>query len=269
VALVVAGARTERDIGLLQTLNAQALRAVQIYADPDWAPQGYQQLAVNAVTAMWEAEPGSDHQLAWAHAFLAAARSPEHTAEIRALYTGDNVPPGLALDAELRWAIVQALSARDAVSDAEIEAELERDPSATGKRHAVTVRAMAPSAPAKAEAWRLAVEDDAVPNATQRAAILGFARTIRDELLEPYVARYLADIPGLWARRTSELAQNAVVGLFPTWSSTITDDTVRQVDDFLEQTDLPAALRRLVREGRADIVRALAARAADVAHFPA
>jgi aminopeptidase N len=269
VALVVAGARTERDIGLLQTLNAQALRAVQIYADPDWAPQGYQQLAVNAVTAMWEAEPGSDHQLAWAHAFLAAARSPEHTAEIRALYTGDNVPPGLALDAELRWAIVQALSARDAVSDAEIEAELERDPSATGKRHAVTVRAMAPSAPAKAEAWRLAVEDDTVPNATQRAAILGFARTIRDELLEPYVARYLADIPGLWARRTSELAQNAVVGLFPTWSSTITDDTVRQVDDFLEQTDLPAALRRLVREGRADIVRALAARAADVAHFPA
>ena len=108
---------------MLQTLNAQALRAVQIYADPDWAPQGYQLLAVNAVTAMWESPPGSDHQLAWAHAFLATARSFEHTNEIRALYTGDNVPPGLALDTELRWAIVQALSAREAISDAEIEAE--------------------------------------------------------------------------------------------------------------------------------------------------
>ena len=123
MALVVAGARSESDVGLLQTLNAQALRAVQIYADPDWAPQGYQLLAVNAVTAMWESPPGSDHQLAWAHAFLATARSFEHTTEIRALYTGDNVPPGLALDTELRWAIVQALSARGAISDAEIEAE--------------------------------------------------------------------------------------------------------------------------------------------------
>src|SRR4029077_19865702 len=163
VALVVAGARSESDIGLLQTLNAHALRAVQIYADPDWAPQGYQLLAVNAVPAMWESAPGSDHQLAWAHAFLAAARSFEHTAEIRALYTGDNVPPGLALDTELRWAIVQALSARDAISDAEIDAELERDPSATGKRHAVMARAMEPTEEAKAEAWRLAVEDDSVP----------------------------------------------------------------------------------------------------------
>jgi len=263
VALVVAGARSESDIGLLQTLNAQALRAVQIYADPDWAPQGYQLLAVNAVTAMWESAPGSDHQLAWAHAFFATARSFEHTNEIRALYTGDNVPPGLALDTELRWAIVQALSARGAISDAEIEAELERDPSATGKRHAVTARAVAPTPDAKAEAWRLAVEDDSVPNATQRAAIVGFARTVRDELLVPYVGRYFADIPDVWARRTSELAQNVVVGLFPNWPSTVSTDTLRAVDEFLEPTNLPAALRRLVSEGRADVVRALAARAAD------
>jgi aminopeptidase N len=268
VALVVAGARSESDVGLLQTLNAQALRAVQIYADPAWAPQGYQMLAVNAVTAMWEAEPGSDHQLAWAHAFLAAARSAEHTAEIRALYSGENVPPGLAVDAELRWAIVQSLSARDALSDAEIEAELARDPSATGQRHAVTARAMAPNPAAKTEAWRLAIEDGTVPNATQRAAIVGFNRTIRDELLAPYVTRYFADIPGLWARRTSELAQNAVVGLFPTWPSTISPETVRAVDDFLDRSDLAAALRRLVREGRADIVRALAARSADAAGGP-
>jgi aminopeptidase N len=263
VALVVAGARSESDVGLLQTLNAQALRAVQIYADPDWAPQGYQLLAVNAVTAMWESPPGSDHQLAWAHAFLATARSFEHTNEIRALYTGDNVPPGLALDTELRWATVQALSARGAISDAEIEAELERDPSATGQRHAVTARAMAPTPEAKAEAWRLAIEDDSVPNAIQRAAIVGFARTVRDELLVPYVGRYFADIPDVWARRTSELAQNVVVGLFPNWPSTVSTDTLRAVDEFLEPTNLPAALRRLVSEGRADVVRALAARAAD------
>ena len=122
---------------------------------------------------------------------------------------------------------------------------------------------MAPTPEAKAEAWRLAVEDDSVPNAIQRSAIVGFARTVRSELLVPYVERYFADIPDVWARRTSELAQNAVVGLFPNWSSTVTTDTLRAVDEFLERTDLPPALRRLVSEGRADVVRALAARAAD------
>ena len=134
---------------------------------------------------------------------------------------------------ELRWAIVQALSARGAISDAEIEAELERDPSAAGQRHAVTARALAPTAEAKAEAWRLAVEDDTLPNAIQEAVIVGFSRTVRDELLAPYVARYFAEVPDVWDRRTSELAQNVVVGLFPTWASTIDADTLRAADEFL------------------------------------
>jgi aminopeptidase N len=265
VALVVAGARSESDVGLLQTLNAQALRAVQMYADPTWAPHGHQMLAENAVAAMWDAEPGSDHQLAWAHAFLNAARSPAHTDEIRALYSGDNVPPGLTLDAELRWAIVQALSARGAMTDEQVDAELARDPSSAGQRHAVTARAMAPTAAAKSEAWRLAVEDDEVPNATQRAAIAGFSRTVATELLVPYVDRYFADIAGVWVRRTSELAQNVVVGLFPTWASTIGPDTIAAADAFLARTDLGTSLRRLVREGRSDVVRAVTARAADAA----
>jgi aminopeptidase N len=265
VALVVAGAPAESDVGLLQTLNAQALRAVQIYADPAWAPQGYQALADNALSALRSAPPGSDHQLAWAHAFLGAARSTEHTAVIRSIYLSEEVVEGLALDTELRWTLVQALSARDAVSDDEIEAELSRDPSSAGQRHAVTARAMAPNAAAKAEAWRLAVEDDTVPNATQRAALFGFVRTVRDELLVPYIPRYFADMPDVWERRTSELAQTVVVGLFPSWSPAISADTLALADDFLARSDLPSGLRRLVREGRSDVARALAARAADAA----
>jgi aminopeptidase N len=69
----------------------------------------------------------------------------------------------------------------------------------------------------------------------------------------------------VWRRRTSELAQNVVVGLFPTWSSTISPDTVAAADAFLAADDVPDALRRLVVEGRADVLRALRARAADSA----
>jgi aminopeptidase N len=69
----------------------------------------------------------------------------------------------------------------------------------------------------------------------------------------------------VWDRRSSELAQSVVVGLFPTWTSTIGPDTVAAADAFLAGDGVPSALRRLVLEGRADIARAIRAREVDAA----
>ncbi len=79
---------------------------------------------------------------------------------MQGLLDGSIELPGLVLDADLRWAIVQALSARGLVGTAEIDAEAERDPSAAGQRHALTARTLQPDAEAKADAWRRAIEDD-------------------------------------------------------------------------------------------------------------
>jgi aminopeptidase N len=263
VQLVAAGAALETDIGVMQSLTRQALRALEIYADPSWAPQGYQALAAVARDALRAAAPGSDYQLAWAHALLGSTTGDEDVAFLRGLLEGRDVPDGLAVDEELRWSIVQTLSALGAFSRGEIEAELERDPSAAGQRSAATARALQPTAEAKAEAWRLAVEDDSLANAMQEAVIAGFAHRTQGPLVAPYVQRYFAEVRGVWDRRTSELAQNVVVGLFPTWSSTVDEATVEAADSFLADQEVPAALRRLVGEGRADVLRALAARAAD------
>jgi aminopeptidase N len=265
VSLVLAGAEHETDIGVMQSLIRQSLRALDIYADTQWAPQGYAAVADTAFAALHRAAPGSDHQLAWVHALLGAARSDEHAAFIRSLLDADEVVPGLAVDDELRWAIVQALSARGGYGPAEIDTELERDPSAAGQRHAATARALQPTAEAKAEAWRLAVQDDSLPNAMQEAVIAGFAHPLHGDLIAPYAERYFAEVAEVWERRTSELAQNVVVGLFPSWTSTITEQTVAAADTFLAADNLPSALRRLVSEGRADITRALRARAVDTA----
>jgi len=261
--LVVAGAPHEDDIGVMQSLTRQTLRALEIYADPQWAPQGYTALADVALEALRAAAPGSDHQLAWVHTLVGSARSDAHVAYLRGLLAGEDVPDGLAVDDDLRWSIVQTLSALGAIGADEIAAEQERDPSAAGQRHAATARALQPTAEAKAEAWRLAVDDDSLANAMQEAVIAGFAHATQGELVAPYVERYFAEVRGVWDRRTSELAQNVVVGLFPTWTSTISPATVAAADAFLADADLPAALRRLVGEGRADVVRALNARAAD------
>jgi aminopeptidase N len=78
--------------------------------------------------------------------------------------------------------------------------------------------------------------------------------------LEPFVSRYFDAISDVWARRSSEVAQTVVVGLYPTWS--ITEQSVAAADEFLAG-DHPPALARLVVEGRASVVRSLAARAAD------
>jgi aminopeptidase N len=268
LGLVLAGAEHENDIGMMQQLVAQAARALEIYADPQWARDGYVALADTAISALRRAAPGSDHQLAWAHALLTSARTEAQIAVIRELLTdASSIAPGLAIDTDLRWAILQSLSALGAAGVEEIDAELDRDPSAAGQRHAATARALQPTAQAKAQAWRLAVTDDELPNAMHAAVIAGFAHPTQGELLIEYRDRYFADVAGVWERRTSELAQAVAVGLFPTWTSTISAETVAAADAFLAgqpgRPEVPTGLRRLVIEGRADVVRALQARAVD------
>ncbi len=65
----------------------------------------------------------------------------------------------------------------------------------------------------------------------------------------------------MWERRSSEVAQTVVIGLYPSWS--ISEQSVAAADEFLAD-DHPPALRRLVVEGRAGVVRSLKARAFDV-----
>jgi aminopeptidase N len=263
LALMLAGAELETDIGVLQSLIRLALRSLEIHADPTWAPEGWRALADKSLTALRAAKPGSDHQLAWAHALIGSARSEEHVAFLHGLLDGAQTVDGLAVDDELRWSMIQALVALGELGIEDIEAELERDPSAAGQRHAATARALRPSAEAKAEAWRLAVEDDSLPNAMQEADIAGFSHPTQGELVKPYAARYFAEVTDVWERRTSELAQNVVIGLFPLWTSTISQETVDAAGEFLARGELPTALHRLVAEGRADVIRAMRAREVD------
>jgi aminopeptidase N len=158
-----------------------------------------------------------------------------------------------------------ALVAAGRAGEAAIAAELDRDPSAAGQRHAATARALLPTPEAKADAWQRTVHDEDLPNAMQRAIIGGFAHRRQGELVAPYARKYFDDVQGVWDRRSSELAQNVVLGLFPSWSSTITSQTLAEADEFLANDAVPSALRRLVSEGRADVARALRAREADTA----
>ncbi|AOS62401.1 aminopeptidase N [Actinoalloteichus hymeniacidonis] len=260
VTLVLNGVHAEGEVGVAQRLLMQAQTALSSYAAPDWAPEGWRRLTGRVLELARAAEPGSDHQLAFVNSLAGSVLTGEQLGVLRGWLDGSDPLPGLTVDTDLRWRLLHALVAHGAADVDEIDAELQRDPTATGRRHSERARALRPTAEAKSEAWQRAVHDDELPNAINEAIIHGFSHPAQKQLLAGYVQRYFAEIDDVWQRRSIERAQPAVVGLFPSWA--VDANTVAAADAWLEN-EHPTALRRLVSEGRAGIVRALAARGFD------
>ena len=263
VELVLRGIGSETDIGVVQSLLRLAQSAATIYADPAWRPVGRARLAEAAQAALPTAEPGSDLQLAWARTLGSLATTPEQVALLRGLLDGTQEVPGLAVDAELRWHLLQRLVVLGEADVEQIEAEHQRDRTAAGERHVAAARAARPTAEAKEEAWALAVHDESLPNAVQAAVISGFSQPEQADLLEGYVERYFSVLDEVWSTRTAEMAQSVVVGLYP--SLLVSPAVVERTDAYLAEAAPPPALRRLLLEGRDGVVRALRARERDAA----
>jgi aminopeptidase N len=260
--LAATGVAAESEVGVVQRLLLQAQTALASYAEPAWAAEhGWPAFRRRLLELARAAEPGGDHQLALVNSLSTAVLGPAELAAVRGWFTGAEPLPGLEVDTDLRWRLLLALVAHGMAGDAEIDAELARDPTATGRRNAERARSLQSLPQAKELAWQRAVHDDELPNSINEAIISGFAHPAQRTLLAPYVARYFEDVAGVWARRTSERAQPVAVGLFPAWA--VEQETVAAADAWLADQSRPAALRRLVSEGRAGIVRALAAREFD------
>ncbi|MGW5691175.1 aminopeptidase N [Streptomyces asiaticus] len=263
LALVLSGIAKESDIGVVQSLHRQVKLALDLYAAPDWRETGLAQWTEATLDHLRAAAPGSDHQLAWARAFTATARTDAQLDLVSGLLEGTETIEGLTIDTELRWALLERLAATGRADEAAIAAELERDKTSAGERHAATARASRPTPQAKAEAWASVVESDKLPNAVQEAVIGGFIQTDQRELLAPYAEKYFAVVKDVWNSRSHEMAQQIVVGLYP--SLQVSPETLDATDAWLASAEPTAALRRLVTESRAGIDRALRAQAADAA----
>ncbi|MFE1460487.1 aminopeptidase N [Streptomyces nigra] len=263
LSLVLSGIGKESDIGVVQSLQRQVKLAIDLYAAPAAREALLHRWTDATLAHLRAAEPGSDHQLAWARAFAATARTPEQLDLLEALLDGSQTVEGLTVDTELRWAFVQRLAAVGRYDESGIAAEYERDRTAAGERHAATARAARPTAEAKAEAWASVIESDKLPNAVQEAVIAGFVQTDQRELLAPYTERYFAVVKDIWESRSHEIAQQIAVGLYPALQ--VSEETLRRTDAWLAEAQPNAALRRLVLESRSGVERALKAQAADAA----
>ncbi len=261
VELVLSGVSRETSLPVVQHVLRSGRIAIDLYA---W-PANRMLLSARWSSALRHyagaAEPGSDLQLAFARAWIAAAASDDHLAELRAMLDGADVVPGLTVDTDLRWALLHRLVIVGAAGEAEIAAELERDNTATGERQAAYARAAQPQRIAKAAAWHAAVETGELPNAALRATVAGFGQPEQRELLRPYVQPYLDAVGPVWAERTHDTAQVIITGLFPRVLADAV--TAQMVRDWLATAEVPDPARRLVAEGLADLDRALKAQERD------
>ncbi|GAA3371613.1 aminopeptidase N [Streptomyces sannanensis] len=262
IGLVLRFAGRESDIGVLQMLHAWAQSALVHYVAPAWREEGGQALAEGALRELRAAEPGSQHQLAWARFFAASASAKADLRLLSGLLDGTARIDGLDMDQELRWDFLEPLAAHGAADEDVIAAELARDDTASGKRHQVRCLAARPSAAVKAEAWAAVVESDALSNALVEATIAGFVQPSQRELIAPYTPKYFEAIERVWGERSIQIGMDVVRGLFPG----LQDDpsTLDAADAWLDaHADAAPALRRLVLEARDDLARALRAQACD------
>jgi aminopeptidase N len=200
--------------------------------------------------------------LAWARAFASAARQPADLEWLRGWLIGQGVPPGLAIDTELRWSLVGTLVAEEAAGAHEIDAELVRDCTTSGARAAATARALLPTPESKAETWRQ-VTAESVPNSMLRALLRGFYHPSHLALTRPFAPAYFAAIERIRATRDNQDTQDFLRYGYPV--GLVDRAVVDLANAWLADASQPPAVRRLVKDGRDGQVRALAARARDAA----
>jgi aminopeptidase N len=265
VGIVLKGVRAETDLTAVRSLLGQATTAINLYAAPEHRAGLRAQYEQTLAGLLADAEPGSDHQLAFARAYIAGVFSAAGADRLAGWLDGKDLPTGLVVDTDLRWTLIVALARLGRIDADAIEDELTRDTTITGQERAAQARAARPTAEAKEEAWRIAVESGDTPNETQFRTILGFQQPGQEELLRPYVGKYLSAAKDVYTRLGSSMGENVLVYLSP--RNLPEESTLEALTGWLdsESDSADAPTLRYVGEARADLVRALGAQRRDAA----
>ena len=122
--------------------------------------------------------------------------TPEQLDLVAGLLAGTEVVPGLAVDTELRWALLRRLAGTGRAADAQIDAELAADATDAGRRYAAASRASIPDAEHKDAAWQLLTQSAELGHEGVMAVASGFGQPEHAALLAPYVVAYFDGAAG-------------------------------------------------------------------------
>ena len=260
VAISLANIDVETDASTVALLQGEIVSAIENYGDVANRTAVRESLARAAYERLPRTEPGSDLQLLWTNAFIAAARSHDDVKWVRGLLDGSTKLDGLNVDFAVRWSAVNALATIGVADEELISAELARDPTDQGQRAVASARAARPLPGAKVQAWAALTAKVDVSLAMRRAIADGFHRADQEELLSAYVQPYFDALLSIWDSHPIEEALNIVGAAYP--RMVVTQDLVDLSNEWLAR-DLPGPIRRSLLEAQNGTKRSLRARAFD------
>ena len=261
LTLILSGLQTESDVTAIINQLRQAHLAVTRYAAPGQRHQLRARLVAGLAELLKTAQPGSDRQLAVADGMISAVDSPAGAGLLEGWLTGEEVPEGLPIDTDRRWAILTTLARLGRIGTDQIDAEHDSDRTISGAESAAGARAALADPQTKAEAWRLATDEVDIPNGTHVAIAANFWKFGQEELLNGYQDAYLelcdqiATSSGSWAKRGHVARQTALTYL---WPAVLADrEWIVKLDEWDEARDLPEQVRRVLADSRAEALRGI------------
>src|SRR3954451_12762752 len=204
-----------------------------------------------------DTEPGSNRQLVAARATIWA------TTDVDLLQTwrsGAATPPGLEVDDDFRWQVLQALCGLGVAGPDDIAREQDRDPSSQGVLQALRCVAALPDPATKEEVWQALTTDASLTNAELFASAEAFFRPGQGELTAGFVPRYFTEIPETSTFRLGWMVEGVAGLLFPRFA--VDQSTVDLATECLARDDLEPGVRRSIVDRTDDLRRVMVSRAA-------
>ncbi|MGN8050110.1 aminopeptidase N [Curtobacterium sp. 22159] len=261
VRLVLGNIATETESTTIRTTLSQLLLTARNYVAPATVDATIRTVGDTLWQLASSAEAGSDAQFQFVKFFAQIASTPEHVATLTGLRAGSVTLTGLEIDTDLRWELLEGLVLAGAAGDAEVDAELAADKTASGEQAAARARATIPTAEGKLAAFSSLVDSSELPNAIVRQTTVGYQHVNSPVVLEGLVPKYFEVLTRIWAERSYHMADTIVTGLYPAplASAELRDAAAAWLDAHPETP----ALRRIVSESLAGTERALRVQAAD------
>ena len=209
--LLEAGLPGEPSDAIVAAGLARAVQWAGAWSAPTARPARRARVAALAHRLAADAEPGGDRQLDCVRAW---ARVTDDTSLLAAWLGGEDLPEGVAVDDELRWAWATRLVLLGG-DPGIVEERLREDDSSAGHDHAAAARAAVP----RLEAKRTALDVVLKPSDKRVYEVIAVGGALwppeQAELTAPLVGEYFAGLPGIAAFREGWGLARCVEASFP------------------------------------------------------
>ena len=206
------------------------------------------------------AAASADARIIWARALINAAVVPADVALAARIADGEERIDGFEMDQQMRWDLAAKYIAYGMPgAAARVAAEEGRDPSDRGQRSKLRCTTSAPDPAVKAEAWERFGGEGYGSLKLTTAAMGGFNWAKQRDLLEPYVERFFAEVPGIFQAKDKAYFSDYFESLFPGYR--VERDVLGRSQRLLaEAGEADPSLARMLREANDELERAIRCR---------